>query len=91
MRTMSLILVMLAAGCSSPLFRGASSDAKISDEAVRTYAKAHGLSRDEARQELNLYRDADYLRDLRQSQQQQQESTDLDAAPPLDNDVSTPR
>lgn len=90
MRTMSLILVVLAAGCSSPLFRGASSDAQISDEAVRTYAKAHGLSRDEARRELNLYRDADYLRDLRQSQQQQ-ESTDQDAAELPANDVSTPR
>jgi hypothetical protein len=72
-RTISLILVMLAAGCSSPLFGGAASDPRIPEEAVRTYAKAHALSREEARRELSLYKDADYLRDLRQTQKQLQE------------------
>lgn len=66
MRTIPLVLLSLTAGCSSvPLFSGGDKSG-IPPEAVRTYAQAHGLSREQARRELELYRDADYLKELRQ-------------------------
>lgn len=65
MRTIPLVLLSLTAGCSSaPLFSGGDKSG-IPPEAVRTYARAHSLSREQARRELELYRDADYLKELR--------------------------
>lgn len=67
MRIIPLVLLPIVTGCSAaPFFQG-SKDA-ISAESIRTYAKAHGLSRDEARRELGLYRDAEYLKGLREHQ-----------------------
>lgn len=67
-RTIGLVVLMLAVGCSTPPSGGLGASDGIPPEAVRAYAKAHGLTRDEARRELELYRDADYLEDLRQAQ-----------------------
>ena len=67
MRVLAIFVLALAVGCSSWPFAGASSD-KVPAEAIRSYAKAHGLSRDEARRELMMFRDADQLKELRQSQ-----------------------
>ena len=67
MRIAPLVLLPLVTGCSAaPFFSG--NKVGISADSVRMYAKSHGLSRDEARRELELYRDADYLKELRQQQ-----------------------
>lgn len=67
MRLLALFALTLAAGCSTWPFASSSSDA-VPPEAVRAYAKSHGLSRDEARRELTMFRNADVLKELRQSQ-----------------------
>ena len=66
MRLLTVLSVCLLSGCSAWPF-AASSD-EVPAEAVRSYAKAHGLSRDEARRELTMFRDAGHLRELRQKQ-----------------------
>ncbi|HUE69496.1 MAG TPA: hypothetical protein VMP01_01295 [Pirellulaceae bacterium] len=66
-RVLGIVFLMLAGGCSAWPFAGASSD-QVPAEAVRSYAQAHGLTRDEARRELLMFRDAEQLRELRQSQ-----------------------
>jgi hypothetical protein len=66
-RVLALFALTLAVGCSTWPFASASAD-KVSAEAVRSYAKAHDLTRDEARRELSMFRDADQLKELRQSQ-----------------------
>ena len=80
MRITPLLLLSLTAGCSSPPFFSGASDRGMPPEAVRTYAKAHGLSRDEARRELELYRDADYLKELRQKQTRPADQSPASAA-----------
>jgi hypothetical protein len=79
LRTIPLLLLSLAAGCSSAPFSGGSKSG-LPPEAVRTYAKAHGLPRDEARRELELYRDADYLKELRQEQTRPADQSPASAA-----------
>jgi hypothetical protein len=64
-RMLALFALTLAAGCSTWPFARSSSD-EVPPEAVRAYARAHGLSRDEARRELTMFREADVLKELRQ-------------------------
>lgn len=79
MRSTCVILCLLAAGCSRALVRDGS--ASIPPDAVRKYAQAHGLSRDEARRELELLRDANTLKELRQMQPPQTEGASAHFAP----------
>jgi len=80
LRTIPLVLLSLAAGCSSPPLFSSGDKSGIPPEAVRTFAKAHGLSRDQARRELELYREADYLKELRQQEAQPAGQTPASAA-----------
>jgi hypothetical protein len=74
-----MMLCLLAAGCSQGLVRDGGAD--IPSEAVRQYARAHGLSREEARRELELLRDANTLKELRQMQPPQTEGASAQFAP----------
>lgn len=70
MRSIAVTLLLAAAsGCSGGLFVR-DEPAGVSDDAVRAYAKGHGLTREEARRELSMLRDADHLKELRQIQGQ---------------------
>ena len=63
---LALFALSVLSGCTTWPF--ASSPDDVPAEAVRNYAEAHGLSRDEARRELTMFRDARHLKELRQSQ-----------------------
>ncbi len=69
MRVLAIFVLTLAAGCSTWPFASGSPDA-VPAQAVRAYADAHGLSREEARRELLMFRDADQLKELRQSEKE---------------------
>jgi hypothetical protein len=62
-RGLGIVVLMLAGGCSVWPF--GKDTGGIPSEAVRSYADAHGLSREEARRELLMFRDADQLRQSR--------------------------
>ena len=66
MRSFAVTLLLAAAsGCSGGWFVRDDA-AAVSEDAVRAYAKGHGLTREEARRELSMLRDADHIKELRQ-------------------------
>ena len=83
MRTVTWLFLSLAAGCSSPPVSTTSRAPPIPAEAVSAYAKAHGLSRDQARLELEMYRDAEFLKELKAQKSKPAASSPTSNAKPV--------
>ena len=73
-RLLGIFPLLLLAGCAVWPFADASEGGEVPTEAVRMYAKAHDLTREEAQRELTMLRDADHLKELRQVPKKQDET-----------------